>query len=205
MGWALVGSIALVPGWAGSGLANEAEALPAPGIAAPYCPDESQQGLNRCAGQWLKTAEYFEQLVYADLVPQLELPLRVQLASAEEHWRVFRMTECRLVSEPFIGGSIHPLIYASCLAIATNDRTADLQEWGDSTLSVQEASDRLTTLLKELDWADNEAQSQWEAYRDQHCTFEASYHPDQPDQYEQCLSRLTTTRILRLEALNPPR
>lgn len=184
-----------VPVWA----ANEAEDSLLPGVEASYCPEGTQQSLNRCAALWLKTAEYYEALVYDDLRQGLDLSERVQLAIAEEHWRAFRDLQCEEENAPFREGSIYPLVYGNCVAQATNDRTGDLQQWGNSEISQQAAEARLQTLLSQMELTDSELQKQWEAYRNLHCDFEANYRDDVPTQYQQCVSRLTQTRIERLE------
>ncbi|HEY9736214.1 MAG TPA: lysozyme inhibitor LprI family protein [Trichocoleus sp.] len=211
--WAASATKGIAGGLAGVALMTAAGALPAPaaeatqaesaapGVAAPYCPDQTQQGLNHCTAIWLKTAEYLESLVYEDLRQSLDLSERVQLAIAEEHWQAFRQAQCEMESEPFKEGSIYPLIYGSCMAQTTNDRTADLQEWGNAELPAATAEANLQGLLAQQNWADSEAQKRWEAYRNLQCDFEANYRDDRPEQYRQCVSRLTQTRILRLQAL----
>ncbi|HEY9762558.1 MAG TPA: lysozyme inhibitor LprI family protein [Trichocoleus sp.] len=185
-----------VPIWA----ADEAQAPSLPGVVAPHCPEETQQGRNRCTGLWLRTAEYHEALVYDDLKQTLDLSDRVQLAIAEEHWRAFRDLQCEAESTPFNGGSIYSQIHGTCMAQAANDRTGDLQQWGNPEISQQAAETRLQALLTQMKLTDSPAQKQWEAYRNLHCDFEANYRDDVPTQYQQCVSRLTQTRIARLEA-----
>ncbi|HEY9878916.1 MAG TPA: lysozyme inhibitor LprI family protein [Leptolyngbyaceae cyanobacterium] len=178
--------------------ADEAQAPSVPGVVAPHCLEDTQQGLNRCAALWLKTAEYYEAIVYEDLRQTLDLSERVQLAIAEEHWRAFRDSQCEAENAPFREGSIYPLLYGNCVAQATNDRTGDLQQWNPEPQ--QSAESRLQALLDQMKLADSDAQKQWEAYRNLHCDFEANYRDDVPTQYQQCVSRLTQTRVERLEA-----
>lgn len=185
--------------------AEPAPAAALPGVSRPYCPDQTQQGLNRCTAIWLQTAKQLQVLVYDDLHQSLELAQRLQLAVAQEHWLDFQAAQCRMESEPYTGGSIYSLIYGSCMAELTNDRTGDLQQWGPepgAELSAVEANAVLQAAIDDgLPANGLAAQAQWEAYRTLHCVFEAAYWVKQSEQYEQCASRLTQTRAARLQQL----
>jgi uncharacterized protein YecT (DUF1311 family) len=205
-------SLGLIGGLGGLNRGLAAEPAPAaelPGVSRPYCPDQSQQGLNRCAAVWLQSAEHLQQLVYDDLRQQLDLAQRVQLAVAQEHWLDFQTAQCRMESEPFTGGSIYSLIYGGCMAQLTNDRTGDLQRWGPglgagpgADLSPTEADAALQAAIDDgLPANGLAAQAQWEAYRTLHCVFEAAYWLESSGQYEQCASRLTQIRAARLQQL----
>lgn len=180
-----------------------AETPDLPGVARPYCADQTQLGLNICAAEWAHTAEFLRSQITANLAQQLPTDLQTQLAITDAIWVTFRDQHCQAVSWPLLGGSAYPLVYNSCYAKITNDRIADLQTWGSPTLAPLLATARLHTLLNDSDLTTEEInlQARWIDYQTQHCQFERQRWPDHPQQANQCHQRLTTTRIRQLEDL----
>jgi len=97
---------------------------------ACYKADESQQGMNRCAGeayqradkalneQWLKVA--------ADYLEDAES--KKLLLDGQRAWINYRDAQCELAASDSKGGSIWPLINSSCLADLTRQRTKELAD-----------------------------------------------------------------------------
>ena len=50
-----------------------------------------------------------------------------QLKTAQTAWLEYRDSNCEFVGDEFKGGSMRPLIYASCLADMTRKRTIELR------------------------------------------------------------------------------
>jgi len=92
--------------------------------------DQSQQGMNRCAGddyeradkalneQWSKVAA-----AYGDDAENKKL-----LVDGQRAWIKYRDAQCELVASDNRGGSIWPLINSSCLADLTRQRTKELTD-----------------------------------------------------------------------------
>jgi uncharacterized protein YecT (DUF1311 family) len=174
-----------------------------PGVAPPACESEAQTTLNRCSGQWARTADFLRSLIYEDLYWQLKEPLQSQLAAIEATWTTFRDTYCQETSARFREGSIYPLILQSCRAKLTNDRIADLQALSEPGLETEDAEIRLRELVAALELTDRLSQRQWRRYQTTHCAFEAQRFPEHPP--EQCRDRLNARRIRQLEDFNQMR
>ncbi len=50
------------------------------------------------------------------------------LLEAQRAWIKYKETHCKLVANAYEGGSIQPLIYATCLTSITEDRTEELKK-----------------------------------------------------------------------------
>jgi uncharacterized protein YecT (DUF1311 family) len=174
-----------------------------PGVAPPACDGETQIALNRCAGQWARTADFLRSLVYEELYWRLEEPMQSQLSAIEATWNNFRDSHCQETSAPFREGSIYPLIYHSCRAKVTNDRIADLQALSEPDLETEDAAIRLRELAASLDLTNHLSQRQWSQYQTAHCRFESQRFPEQPA--EQCRDRLNARRIRQLQNLSQMR
>ncbi len=172
-----------------------------PGVAKPYCPNQSQLGLNACAYQWSFLTEFFRAIITADLSQQLSPDLRDKLNDIDKTWNDFRHNHCEELSEPIRGGSAYPMVFNNCRARMTNDRIADLQVWGEPESDAARASYRLRSLIESLELPPINAQQQWEQYQIQHCQFEGLLFPDRPDQVEVCRQRLLASRIRQVEEI----
>ena len=110
-----------------------AAAVPAPDDPvenACYERDQSQQGMNMCAGQayersdkalndqWAKALA-----VYGEAAESKKLLLDGQRA-----WLKYRDAQCDLAAFDNRGGSIWPLIHSGCLANLTRRRTKELAD-----------------------------------------------------------------------------
>ncbi len=174
---------------------------PRPGVAKPYCPKQSQQGLNACAYQWSFVTEFFRAIITEDISQQLPPDLRDKLNDIDKTWRDFRQNHCAELSEPVRGGSAYPMVLHNCQARMANDRIADLQGWGEPEPNAAHASDRLRSLINNMELPPINAQQQWQQYQTQHCEFEGLHFVDRPDQVELCRQRLLASRIRQLEDL----
>ena len=99
-----------------------------PEESACYERDQSQQGMNACAGEAFEradkalNAEWAKVLArYGDDAEAKKLALDGQLA-----WLKYRDAQCELLAYDNRGGSIWPLISSGCLAQLTRERTAEL-------------------------------------------------------------------------------
>lgn len=172
-----------------------------PGVAKPYCANQSQLGLNACADQWSFITEFFRVMITGDLSQQISPDLRNKLIDIDKNWSDFRRNHCEELSEPIQGGSAYPMVFNNCLAKMTNDRIADLQGWGEPEQDAARASYRLRSLIAALELPPINAQQQWEQYQTQHCQFEGLRFPDRPDQVELCRQRLLASRIRQVEEI----
>jgi hypothetical protein len=193
--------IAIVPLGAASATSVYVPEHTIPGVAKPYCPNQSQLGLNTCAYQWSFTTEFLRAMIMADLSQQLAPDLRTKLSEIDQVWNTFRDNYCEELSEPIQGGSAYPMVFNNCLAKMTNDRIADLQGWGEPEQDAARARYRLRALIESLELPPINAQQQWEQYQTQHCQFEGLRFADRPDQVELCRQRLLASRIRQLEEL----
>lgn len=50
------------------------------------------------------------------------------LLEAQRAWIKYKETHCKLVAKAYEGGSIQPLIYATCLTSITEDRIEELKK-----------------------------------------------------------------------------
>ena len=65
--------------------------------------------------------------VYRKLVSMLEEEEKAQLKEAQTAWLKYRDTNCEFVADQYKGGSIRPLIQATCLGNITKRRTTELK------------------------------------------------------------------------------
>lgn len=96
----------------------------------PCADAQSQAELNICSGQKFKAADAELNRVYGRLVSRLadDAPQRERLKAAEVSWLKYRDDNCDYEASMYEGGSIKPLIHASCLERMTKARTAELRE-----------------------------------------------------------------------------
>jgi uncharacterized protein YecT (DUF1311 family) len=99
----------------------------APAKKSPCDDPQDQHTMNRCAQEDFQKADAELNKVYQQLVPKLEAPHKDKLKIAQRAWVAFRDAHCDCEAFSFDGGSMQPLIFASCKAQATRDRTKQLQ------------------------------------------------------------------------------
>jgi uncharacterized protein YecT (DUF1311 family) len=95
---------------------------------------QSQMDLNAQAGDALKKSDTQLNAVYTKLRAKISEPGKQQLQTAQQSWLRFRDQECEFESRGTVGGSIHSMIVATCLARLSDQRTKDL----DKLLNCQE-------------------------------------------------------------------
>ncbi len=103
----------------------------------------TQQEMNICAQRQAETADKKLNNTYQILQRRLAQDLRQgntvqinyakqqyqKLINAQNAWIKFRDSSCEYERSVFEGGSVAPMIYASCIAKLTDRRTSDLQEY----------------------------------------------------------------------------
>ena len=87
----------------------------------------TQLEMNQCAGKKFRAADATLNQVYRKLVAMLDEEEIAQLKEAQTAWLKYRDTNCEFVADQYKGGSIRPLIQATCLGDMTNRRTAELK------------------------------------------------------------------------------
>lgn len=100
----------------------------------PNCNNPQTQGeMNACAGIAYRNADRRLNQVYQQLIPKLSASRRQQLVTAQQAWIRYRDASCNFERSEVAGGSMAPMIQASCLARLTEQRTKDLQQYLEST------------------------------------------------------------------------
>jgi len=101
-------------------------------VAASLHPDEprpdyrdggrGQLEMNACAGQRADAAKKRLGALLAELDGVLQPQVRQSLAGVQTRWAELRDLDCRWERSLFEGGSVAPLVYASCIAAQTEQR-----------------------------------------------------------------------------------
>jgi uncharacterized protein YecT (DUF1311 family) len=166
--------------------------------------------MNLCAGLNLQKSDRELNRVYQILLPTLTPNLRQKLKTAQLKWIQFRDDECAFAGSKAAGGSLQPLLIASCKDNLTRQRTTDLTSYvrgkpiffqnssyrqADRTLN-QRYQQLRQTLSPQYRQQLETAELSWIAYRNSACEFEASR--GQGDFRTQCLIRLTEQRTQQL-------
>ncbi|MEC4803278.1 MAG: lysozyme inhibitor LprI family protein [Jaaginema sp. PMC 1079.18] len=115
--------------------APESAVSPSPESAiaqSPSTPDcdnaTTQMEMNFCAAQDAKDADTALNQVYQQLRGTINNEAQTQrLISAQKAWITFRDADCEYSQRRYDGGSIMPMIYSSCIADRTRQRTQELQ------------------------------------------------------------------------------
>jgi uncharacterized protein YecT (DUF1311 family) len=105
-------------------------ALAVPALAGDIdCRDAmSQNAMNRCAEAEYQAADARLNAAYGTLMAALnDAGFRAKLKASQRAWIEFRDRECTYETADNEGGSIHPMVYAGCLARLTRQRTMELQ------------------------------------------------------------------------------
>ncbi|MGL5291079.1 MAG: lysozyme inhibitor LprI family protein [Vibrionaceae bacterium] len=91
--------------------------------AATQCYDrDTQFEMNDCALQQFEQAEKKLTITYRKVLAQLEEPRASKFKQAQATWQSHRKAECLYQASAYQGGSIYPLIYATCLEQMTLQR-----------------------------------------------------------------------------------
>ncbi len=167
----------------------------------------TQQDMNQCAAENYAISDKALNQVYQEVRQDLGDQAKAQLTTAEERWIVFRDAQCTFESDRYEGGSIAPLIQATCMEQITDNRIAELQQTVRAEMSFADADAQLNEVYQDVQALASEAvgealvdvQLAWLDYRDAHCEYEANL-PSAPD-VKDCLAAITETRVWQLEAL----
>ncbi len=97
---------------------------------ACYAADQSQQGMNRCAGDAFQRADKALNLQWAKVAAAFanDAESKTLLLDTQRAWLKYRDGQCKLAALDSVGGSIWPLINSSCLAQLTRQRTKELTD-----------------------------------------------------------------------------
>ena len=92
--------------------------------------DQSQQGMNRCAGDAFERADKALNAMWAKVLVRYgeDAKSKKLLLDSQRAWLKYRDSYCELAAYDNIGGSIWPLINSGCLAAATRQRTRELAD-----------------------------------------------------------------------------
>ncbi|OXA78270.1 Uncharacterized conserved protein YecT, DUF1311 family [Flavobacterium aquidurense] len=88
---------------------------------------QTQAEMNQTAIDNFTKADNELNQVYKKLVKKLDEKEKNLLITAQKNWIKFRDAKCEFEKQQYDGGSIQPLIYYTCLAECTEDRTEDLK------------------------------------------------------------------------------
>ena len=99
-----------------------------PEETACYRRDESQQGMNMCAGEAFERADKALNAEWQKLLSRYgdDPKAKKLLLDGQRAWLVYRDSTCELEAYDVIGGSLWPLVNSGCLARLTRERTAEM-------------------------------------------------------------------------------
>ena len=167
----------------------------------------TQTDMNQCAAENYSISDKALNQVYQNVRQGLSDSAKAKLTTAEERWIVFRDAQCTFESDRVEGGSLAPLIQASCMEQITDNRIAELQQSDQTQLSYTDVDAQLNKVYQSIQALVGDAQGEaltdvqlsWLDYRDAHCEYEASLQGGS-DQ-NTCLATITETRMWQLQAL----
>jgi len=91
--------------------------------------DQSQQGMNRCAGDAYERADKALNAEWAKVLAEFEdAEAKKLLLDGQRAWRKYRDAHCQAAAFENLGGSIWPLINSGCLTSLTRERTQELAD-----------------------------------------------------------------------------
>jgi uncharacterized protein YecT (DUF1311 family) len=107
--------------------------LPAIPAAASPCADQTQRGLDACAGAARDKADAALNGVYRQIVARLagDPDKTKRLIEAEKAWIAFRDAECAFANSDSEGGTIHSMEVTLCEEKLTTARTQQLRRYLD--------------------------------------------------------------------------
>jgi|GEM_PF-5263047 len=95
---------------------------------------QTQADMNYCAALTAQEADDKLNEVYQDLRAAITNETQEQrLIAAQQAWISFRDSDCEFYQRRYDGGSIMPLMYSSCIADRTEQRTKELEMYLDET------------------------------------------------------------------------
>jgi uncharacterized protein YecT (DUF1311 family) len=96
---------------------------------ACYEADQSQQGMNRCAGDAYQRADKALNAQWQKVIATYgdDADAKKLLLDGQRAWLKYRDAWCEISAFDSIGGSIWPLINSGCLASLTRARTQELK------------------------------------------------------------------------------
>lgn len=102
-----------------------------PGQAADCSAAETQADMTSCAAEDYKEADAELNTVYRQVADRLRaVPDSSKLlVAAQRAWIGFRDSECSFASSAVAGGSLQPMISATCMAGLTRARTEELRKY----------------------------------------------------------------------------
>jgi uncharacterized protein YecT (DUF1311 family) len=109
-----------------SGLAVRAAGAKAE--SAPCDSETTGAGMRNCENLRYQGAEHALNLVYADLLKQLDTAGKNRLRSAQAAWLKFRQAEADFEADIARDGTLAPLIRTTVMADLTEARTAELKK-----------------------------------------------------------------------------
>ncbi|WNM18047.1 lysozyme inhibitor LprI family protein [Flavobacterium capsici] len=88
---------------------------------------QTQKEMNDSAFVAYEKADAELNKVYQELVAQLDAEETKLLITAQRYWIGYRDAHCEFEKKPSEGGSIQPLVYATCLTEVTEQRIKELK------------------------------------------------------------------------------
>jgi uncharacterized protein YecT (DUF1311 family) len=88
----------------------------------------TQFDLDQCAGQDYQAADAELNRVYTRLMSQYDEQNKASLRQSERDWIKYRDSTCTHETAESVGGTMHPMLVAGCLAEKTRARTAELRK-----------------------------------------------------------------------------
>ena len=100
--------------------------------SAQDCANASDQAtLDQCAGKDFEEADKQLNAGFKEIEKRLadDADRKKLLVEAQRAWIAFRDAECAFQSSGVSGGSVYPMIHATCLASLTNQRLMDFKNY----------------------------------------------------------------------------
>ena len=95
----------------------------------PDCENpQTQREMNQCAAEDLDREDQQLNRLYNQYRATLQESERQALKQAQLAWITFRDLDCTLVASAYEGGSMQPMIHATCLAARTRERVGQLKQ-----------------------------------------------------------------------------
>ena len=88
----------------------------------------SQMEMNQCAAQDLEREDQHLNRVYTQYRASLSAKDKEALKQVQLAWIKFRDLDCKQVASVYEGGSMQPMVHASCLAERTRERITHLEQ-----------------------------------------------------------------------------
>ena len=90
----------------------------------------NQQEMNVCASKGYRDADKQLNRSYRKMIGVVSPAKQDSLRREQRRWLASRDSTCKAEVQDFEGGSIWPLEYFSCLRVATERRTKEINAWG---------------------------------------------------------------------------